>query len=201
LCSSVGGYRSFRETVAIPTIGRLFRRYKLLPTMITIHTRSADCFVSILCKSSAVQRQKLWNHCSSLRDATLQPWPHGVLHGPLVCCSAAVLLAGYASNYISVLSAGCPLLLPFTSFRDMLDHGSYRLGAMQRSAQLDFFDVRTCGVDFSNRIYVTQWIVLEVGRVSAQFETLSNPLTYLSERRESFCVQKREGVCIVRLNN
>ncbi|PNF26534.1 hypothetical protein B7P43_G13974 [Cryptotermes secundus] len=67
--------------------------------------------------------------------------------GRMVCFTAhlcaAVLLAGYAGNYISVLSAGRPLQLPFTSFRGMLDHGSYRLGAMPRSAQLDFFDEAT----------------------------------------------------------
>jgi hypothetical protein len=65
---------------------------------------------------------------------------------------ASVLLAGYAGNYISVLSAGRPLVLPFTSFRGMLDDGSYLLGAMPRSAQLDFFDVRTCEMEFLNRI-------------------------------------------------
>ncbi|KAJ4446792.1 hypothetical protein ANN_13490, partial [Periplaneta americana] len=56
---------------------------------------------------------------------------------------AIVLLAGYAGNYISVLSSGRPLVLPFTDLRGMLRHGSYRLGAMRGSAQLNFFDNTT----------------------------------------------------------
>jgi hypothetical protein len=55
---------------------------------------------------------------------------------------AIVLMAGYAGNYISFLSAGRPMVMPFTSWRGMLEDGSYRLGAMSRSAQVNFFDVR-----------------------------------------------------------
>lgn len=55
---------------------------------------------------------------------------------------AIVLMAGYAGNYISFLSAGRPLVMPFTSLRGMLEDGSYRLGAIARSAQVNFFDVR-----------------------------------------------------------
>ena len=55
---------------------------------------------------------------------------------------AIVLMAGYAGNYISFLSSGRPLAMPFTSLRGMLEDGSYRLGAMPRSAQVNFFDVR-----------------------------------------------------------
>jgi hypothetical protein len=66
---------------------------------------------------------------------------------------ASVLLAGYAGNYISVLSGGRPLVLPFTTFRGMLHDGSYLLGAMPRSAQLDYFDVRICEMEFLNFIF------------------------------------------------
>jgi len=55
---------------------------------------------------------------------------------------AIVLMAGYAGNYISFLSSGRPLVMPFTSLREMVEDGSYRLGAMSRSAQINFFDVR-----------------------------------------------------------
>lgn len=55
---------------------------------------------------------------------------------------AIVLMAGYAGNYISFLSAGRPLVMPFTSVRGMLEDGSFRLGAIARSAQVNFFDVR-----------------------------------------------------------
>lgn len=55
---------------------------------------------------------------------------------------AIVLMAGYAGNYISFLSSGRPLVMPFTSLRGMLEDGSYRLGAMSRSAQVNYFDVR-----------------------------------------------------------
>jgi hypothetical protein len=51
-------------------------------------------------------------------------------------------MAGYAGNYISFLSSGRPMVMPFTSLRGMLEDGSYRLGAMSRSAQVNFFDVR-----------------------------------------------------------
>jgi hypothetical protein len=57
---------------------------------------------------------------------------------------AVVLLAGYAGNYISFLSAGRPLVMPFTSLRGMLDDGFYRLGIIAKSAQLNFFNVRHC---------------------------------------------------------
>jgi hypothetical protein len=53
-----------------------------------------------------------------------------------------VLLAGYAGNYISFLSSGRPLAMPFTSLRGMLEDGAYRLGAISRSAQINYFDVR-----------------------------------------------------------
>ncbi|GFG28385.1 hypothetical protein Cfor_10297, partial [Coptotermes formosanus] len=56
---------------------------------------------------------------------------------------AIVLMAGYAGNYISFLSAGRPMVMPFTSWRGMLEDGSYRLGAMSRSAQVNFFDGAT----------------------------------------------------------
>ncbi|KDR12770.1 hypothetical protein L798_13018, partial [Zootermopsis nevadensis] len=56
---------------------------------------------------------------------------------------AIVLLAGYAGNYISYLSAGRPLVMPFTSLSEMLDDGSYRLGVIAKSAQLNFFDKAT----------------------------------------------------------
>jgi hypothetical protein len=65
---------------------------------------------------------------------------------------AVVLLAGYAGNYISVLSAGRPLVMPFTSFRGMLDDGSYRLGAIAKSAQLNYFDVRTLKTESLSQI-------------------------------------------------
>jgi hypothetical protein len=51
-------------------------------------------------------------------------------------------MAGYAGNYISFLSSGRPLVMPFTSLRGMLTDGSYRLGVIPRSAQLNYFDVR-----------------------------------------------------------
>jgi len=58
----------------------------------------------------------------------------------LLC--AIVLMAGYAGNYISFLSSGRPLVMPFTSLHGMLEDGSYPLGAMSRSAQVNYFDVR-----------------------------------------------------------
>lgn len=63
---------------------------------------------------------------------------------------AIVLMAGYAGNYISFLSSGRPLVMPFTSLRGMLEDGSYRLGAMSRSAQANFFDVRGFYDDLSH---------------------------------------------------
>lgn len=63
---------------------------------------------------------------------------------------AIVLVAGYAGKYISFLSSGRPLVMPFTSLGGMLEDGSYRLGAMSRSAQVNYFDVR----DFATSLII-----------------------------------------------
>ena len=54
---------------------------------------------------------------------------------------AVVLLAGYGGNYISFLTAGRPLVLPFTSFEGILKDGTYQVGAIHKSAQVDIFRV------------------------------------------------------------
>ncbi|KAJ9583639.1 hypothetical protein L9F63_022020, partial [Diploptera punctata] len=52
---------------------------------------------------------------------------------------AFVLLAGYGGNYTSFLTAGRPLALPFNTFQEMLDEGTYKLGSIHKSAQIDMF--------------------------------------------------------------
>jgi len=63
-----------------------------------------------------------------------------------VCLSAyltaVVLLAAYSATFISFLAVRRSSL-PFTTFGGMLQDGTYRLGIMDDSVELNFFDVST----------------------------------------------------------
>jgi hypothetical protein len=95
---------------------------------------------------------------------------------------AIVLMAGYAGNYISFLSSGRPLVMPFTSLSGMLEDGSYRAGVMSRSAQINFYDVRgfvvtlISHVSTWHRLIAIVWsrIFLWECRILAEFGTATN---------------------------
>jgi hypothetical protein len=52
-----------------------------------------------------------------------------------------MLLSYYSAAFITDLTLQEPAL-PFTTFKELLEDGSYMLGMMRKSAQMDFFKVR-----------------------------------------------------------
>ena len=72
-------------------------------------------------------------------EKTPRSWPCR-----LVCLSAhltaVVLLAAYSATFISFLAVRRSSL-PFTTFEEMLNDGTYQLGIMDNSVELNFFDV------------------------------------------------------------
>jgi len=79
-------------------------------------------------------------HCAG-HEKTPGSWPCR-----LVCLSAyltaVVLLAAYSATFISFLAVRRSSL-PFTTFDGMLHDGTYRLGIMDNSVELNFFDLST----------------------------------------------------------
>jgi hypothetical protein len=52
-----------------------------------------------------------------------------------------MLLSYYSAAFITDLTLQDPAL-PFTNFEEFLEDGSYMLGMMRKSAQMDYFKVR-----------------------------------------------------------
>jgi hypothetical protein len=69
----------------------------------------------------------------------------------LVCLTAylaaVVLLAAYSGTFISFLTVRHSSL-PFTTFEGILQDGTYKLGILERSVELNFFDVSTDSIYF-----------------------------------------------------
>jgi len=74
-------------------------------------------------------------------EKTPRSWPCS-----LVCLSAyltaVVLLVAYSATFISFLAVRRSSL-PYTMFDGMLQDGTYRLGIVDNSVELNFFDVST----------------------------------------------------------
>jgi hypothetical protein len=56
--------------------------------------------------------------------------------------TTTVLLAAYSAALISFMTVQ-DIKLPFTTFRGLLEHGEYRMGTLQGTAHISFFNVRT----------------------------------------------------------
>jgi hypothetical protein len=54
--------------------------------------------------------------------------------------AAVVLLAAYSATFISFLAVRHSSL-PFTTFEGILQDGTFKLGILERSVELSFFDV------------------------------------------------------------
>jgi hypothetical protein len=59
--------------------------------------------------------------------------------------SAVVLLAAYSATFISFLTVRHSSL-PFTTFEDILEDGTFKLGILERSVELNFFDVSVISI-------------------------------------------------------
>jgi hypothetical protein len=56
--------------------------------------------------------------------------------------TTTVLLAAYSAALISFMTVQ-NVKLPFTTFEELLQHGEYRLGTLQGTAHISYFNVRT----------------------------------------------------------
>jgi hypothetical protein len=55
--------------------------------------------------------------------------------------TTTVLLAAYSAALVSFMTVQ-DTKLPFASFRELLEHGEYRLGTLQGTAHISYFNVR-----------------------------------------------------------
>jgi hypothetical protein len=62
-----------------------------------------------------------------------------------------LLLSYYSAAFITDLTLQDPAL-PFTSFEELLQDGSYKLGMIRKSAQMDFFKVSYPSISMSENI-------------------------------------------------
>jgi hypothetical protein len=56
--------------------------------------------------------------------------------------TTTVLLAAYSAALVSFMTVQ-DVKLPFTTFEGLLRHGEYRLGTLQGTAYISYFNVRT----------------------------------------------------------
>jgi hypothetical protein len=76
-----------------------------------------------------------------------------------------ILLSYYSAAFITDLTLQDPAL-PFTSFEEFLEDGSYKLGMVRNSSTLDYFKVSCCSVllcliqfsDAENVDYNIHWL-------------------------------------------
>jgi hypothetical protein len=61
------------------------------------------------------------------------------------CCAAVVLLAGFSASFVSYMTVRRPVI-PFNTFSELLERGTYRLGVLPDSSTLPYFQVcMPCG--------------------------------------------------------
>jgi hypothetical protein len=80
--------------------------------------------------------------------------------------AAVVLLAAYSATFISFLAVRHSSL-PFTTFEDILEDGTFKLGILERSVELNFFDVSANSICISNSDYYisNNWALLRDDQV------------------------------------
>ncbi|PSN40739.1 hypothetical protein C0J52_16799 [Blattella germanica] len=71
-------------------------------------------------------------------EGTPQSWPCRFMYLSAYL-TAVVVLAAYSAIFISFLTVR-HIYTPFTTFEDILREGTYKLGILQRSVELNFFD-------------------------------------------------------------
>jgi hypothetical protein len=59
--------------------------------------------------------------------------------------TTTVLLAAYSAALISFMTVQ-DFKLPFTSFRELVQHRQYKLGTQSGTAQISYFDVLNCNL-------------------------------------------------------